>query len=553
MSRSDDRPTTPSGNDRAIAADDAGLGAQLGEAIRRRVESDPVVVPALDTVITRRAEPRRRRPPARWAAPAVAAAAAAVIGVAGATAIVGNDDDIDRLDATEVTNPDPITTSTGRSTTTTIEPAPARVTIPPVTPIEDGVDVPQISARPELEWTEVPLPDSVVSGGGMELLGSVGDRVVIGTFDRGLSWSADDGWTPIDLPEGHRLLPLPATDPEAPIAVTVGTDEDTWGTWIWTLDPERGLVDPFPLRLPDLPDLAEDHLVAQGVNEPVVAGTVDELIVARSYIPRLDLPGLLVERGYLTDDDIFCDVRGDADVLSITVSAAARTDGECFSVSDRRTFAVTAADLGVPPADFALEMGVPGEDRTRTVIYVVDEGEVVPVREIPGMIHQIAIGELGTIVAAAAPAGGTELSFRPVDSDRWIDRSIPGTVVLSSGDEFGVAITEYDGRPVLHRLAPDGAELVGLFPEPTWQVVFGGWTRPGPATAFMVDTDPDPAIESWAVVASTSGDSWAWTVPPDDAGHRLADVVVAGGRLVLHAISVDGSGDRLLVAPLPDG
>ena len=177
-----------------------------------------------------------------------------------------------------------------------------------------------------------------------------------------------------------------SSDADDPLVTTLGIEESTFGMRLWSVGPDIDLVDPLPIRLPDLPPYPDDHFVS--------------------------------------------DIRYEERTLRITVSAQAETDTECFTAGDRQTFVVGADDLGITEEELDVELG-PGDtvDRYRTIVYRIGaDGTGVAVHEFEGLIQQIGVSAIGVTVTSRVGWDPAESVIAHAAGGAWTTQRVDGAV-----------------------------------------------------------------------------------------------------------------------------
>ncbi len=545
------------------AFEHSGLERRLAEALRRRAESEPVVVPDISVVTgTARARPPHRDEHHRterrgwsWRWPASVAAASVIIGAASVAIVRTSDTAVDL----ETVAPSTTAVPTGDQTT---EDPPADDLRPsgqgaslPDAPRSAEVDPRTLREAPPLEWRRFDAPPGEEGQEFGQFEGAVGDQILYRS--NGLwRWSPDGGWVEVALPEGQRLEQVTAGGDGDPLVATWDIGGRS-GWRFWALDDRFELVDPMEVRLPELPSQANDNFVSQGVNSPLAAGDQSDLYVAQSYGPRLDLEGLLNEAGLMTADQRFCDIGYEERRLVVTVSASATTDRECQSADDRETFLVGAEELGISEEELDIELG-PGDtgQLTRTVIYRISNGgTAVTVHDMPGLIDEIvATDELGVVVT-------TVRSYRPTRSviahqapgeTTWAEQEVDGMTTLTTSVDLGVLVVHGDDTSLtVTGLSPTNGVTVDRLDEP-WQPMLDDYRQPGHTGAFMYDTEPSLEHESWGLAVATADGRWSLNTFKEQFGVELGRVAISDSAVVVAAVPLFGDGRATLYwAPLP--
>ena len=527
--------------DQQPGSDDELLGGALGEAVAR--EADGPVEPPPVAGIAERAEARARARRVRHGVVGIAAAAALIAGLVTWNTLGGDSGDGNIQVATRPTAPEPAAPEQAGEATARPDPAaPERAEqageIDPAGPEGDPaagpsadesaapdpqpVDLPaadpgsgpedagpgsqepasslltpeELSTGPALTWTEVSLDASpgisdiygLVSVGDGRITarawGETGDRIVV--TDDGTTWatvSTPAGIAPglIDIAGSRWVVAgVDASGPERTDRVYYSDDEGTtWTDLVLEIAPDQG---PRP-----------SYCVEHSRVRSVMASGTRIVVVVYSYI-ELDLPGLLIERGYAPDRESILNLHHTDRALILRLGDGSGTE----------RLEIAHEELGLAPGQPAPCAGPDGRHGQRVHILTSDGAGTEPVGRYTGdntsaistadgffitlrtgegellltspdgrAWTEHAISEQGYVPVTRGPGGAAWRSARSYDSFR-IERldvgSGPGIVVEFEGVRPGPILTTGPGGVVTTaeqipdarneiRIAKDGYEL----------------------------------------------------------------------------------------------
>jgi hypothetical protein len=521
---------------------------RLTEALRARAEAQ-VVVPPDPALLRRSALPSERR----WYGPAAAAAVVAAGGLGLGALTFKHLSDSQQIDTGGTAAPTTPTTGEPSAAGASAGPAdpaegvavdPSQPPSPnPAEPLEELPPAGSLATVDPADWQPFASPDGPVT-----MIEFVAGNFVAYDLDSDVVWLTDgrSSWREITIPGGHRMTGRLGTGPGGKALIPTRDDDPSSPTiTYWTLDGDE-LVDPIAISY-DPPEQPADHLTWTRVNDPVVAGGAGQLYLASSFITSVRVEELLVENDLIAPEGRICGLEGDHQVIRVDMSDTSTSETECMTAADKRTIELTASDLGIPQADFALINGAPPPPLT--VVYQIDpDGHPVPIQQLPGIIGELVVTAEGVTVSTWDNAPSWAVATMDTTGN-WLRREVPGEVLLSgAGLGDGYVIEPAPGGDV-YRIGQDGDRRLGSLAA-TDAVLSGRGSASTSGAAFQVDADQSIESLDTALWLSGGGDIWSRT-DLSELGREAAFAAVGDGRAMLISINFREPDYEIYVADLP--
>ena len=545
--------------------DDEALGAALGEAVGK--EADAPAVPPPVAGIAERAAARAKARRVRHGVVGIAAAAALIAGLVTWNTLGGDSGDGNIQVATRPTGPETAAPeqageATGRPDPAAPERAEQAGEVDPTGPEDDPAAAPsadesaapdpqpvdppaadpgsgpedagpgsqepasslltpeELSTGPALTWTEVSLDASpgisdiygLVSVGDGRITarawGETGDRIVV--TDDGTTWatvSTPAGIAPglIDIAGSRWVVAgVDASGPERTDRVYYSDDEGTtWTDLVLEIAPDPG---PRP-----------SYCVEHSRVRSVMASGTRIVVVVYSYID-LDLPGLLIERGYAPDRESILNLHHTDRALILRLGDGSGTE----------RLEIAYEELGLAPGQPAPCAGLDGRHGQRVHILTSDGAGSEPVGRYTGDNTSAISTADGFFITLRTGEG--ELLLTSPDGRAWTEHAISeqGYVPVTRGPEGAAwrSARSYDSFRI---------ERLDVGSAPGIVVEFEG-VRPGPILAtgpggVVTTAEQIPDARNEIRIAKdgyelrldqASGDMALWNLAADVAVHRFA-------------------------------